>query len=186
MREFFHSYGFCPRCGTRYGARSFDPTLVMFTCGSCSYEFYQHSVLAATAVVPSAYDRGCIMFITRRTQPYDGLLALPGGILRYGEDPSAAAIRETTEETTVTPRVDRLLCATRVDYPYRGSWISILELAYLMQPMTIDLRAVSTPEAVKVEFLDVGRIISASDALAFPEQAHVLEAYRGVHAFSIH
>jgi len=186
MREFFHSYGFCPRCGTRYGQGSFDATAVMFWCSTCSYEFYQHSVLAATAVVPSAQNRGSILFITRRTQPYDGLLALPGGILRYGEDPAAAAIRETTEETTVTPHLDRLLCATRVDYPYRGSWISILELAYLMQPMTIDLRAVSTPEAVKVEFLDVDRIINASDTLAFPEQAQVLAAYRGTHAVSIH
>jgi len=73
-----------------------------------------------------------------------------------------------------------------VDYPYRGSWMSILELADLMQPMTIDLRAVSTPEAVKVEFLDVDRIINASDTLAFPEQAQVLAAYRGTHAVSIH
>ena len=186
MKEFFEAFAYCPCCGTPYDENSFDASDMMFSCELCRYEFYQHSVLSATAVVPSVDDPGRILFITRRTPPSDGLLALPGGILRYGEDPSAGAVRETREETTVTPTVDRLLCATLVDYPYRGAWISILELAYLMHPIALDLGTVSTAEAVHVQFLEVDRLLSAADALAFPEQAAVLAAYRGLHAISLH
>lgn len=186
MKEFYESFAFCPRCGGQYSGKNFDATAVVFVCELCGYEFYQHSVLAATAVVPSLDDPTRIMLITRRTPPYGGLLALPGGILRYGEDPAEAAVRETMEETTVAATPDRLLCSTRIDYPYRGTWIAILELAYLMRPIAIDVSSVSTPEASRVQFVNVHEVLRASDTLAFPEQAAVLAAYGGIHALSVH
>jgi ADP-ribose pyrophosphatase YjhB (NUDIX family) len=178
VKYHFARFAYCPRCAAPFGPADFDAAAVMFLCPMCGNEFYQHSVPAVTAVVPCAADPRRILFITRRTPPGEGLLALPGGILAHAEDPAQGAVRETLEETTVVAQVERLLRATLVDYVYRGARISVLELAYLMRPSAADVRAVLTPEAAQLDFLDPGPILRSSGVLAFPEQAAVLAAYQ--------
>lgn len=167
---------YCPRCGQRYRPSDFNPAAVMFRCGGCDFDFYQNSVPSATAVVPSAEDPSRILLLARRTPPHEGRWALPGGILAYGEDPAQAAVRETAEETTLRVRVQRLLCATGVEYSYRGRLVSMLELAFLMHPVAPSVAGIETPEALRLSFVDVEEA-AQSGALAFPEQAAVLRAY---------
>jgi ADP-ribose pyrophosphatase YjhB (NUDIX family) len=174
----FVGYAYCPRCATPYAAGDFDATAAMFLCRTCGYEFYRHSVPSVSAIIPSAADPRRILFITRRTPPNSGRLALPGGILVHGEDPADGAIRETLEETTLAVRVDRLLTATLVNYVYRGARISMLELAYLMRPSAAELTAIDTPEASHLDFFDAHEILDSAGVLAFPEQATVLAAYQ--------
>jgi ADP-ribose pyrophosphatase YjhB (NUDIX family) len=178
MKYRYQALAFCPRCGAKYEISNFDPAAAVFLCQSCDYDFYQHSAPSAVAVVPSALDPAQVLMITRRTPPNEGLLALPGGILRHGEHPASAAVRETFEETTLRVGVDRLLCATPVDYNYRGACISMLELAYVMRPVVCNLAGVRTPEATRIELLHVDELLAATTRLAFPEQGHVLDAYR--------
>jgi ADP-ribose pyrophosphatase YjhB (NUDIX family) len=174
----FQALEFCPQCGEKYEIGNFDPAGAVFLCPSCGYDFYQHSAPSAVAVIPSALDPAQVLMITRRTPPNEGLLALPGGILRHGEHPASAAVRETVEETTLRVRVERLLCATPVDYNYRGARISMLELAYVMRPVVCNLAGVRTPEAARIDFLHVDELLAATTRLAFPEQGHALDAYR--------
>lgn len=178
MKYRFQALAFCPQCGAKYEMENFDPAAGVFVCRPCGYDFYQHSAPSAVALVPSALDPAQILMITRRTPPNEGMLALPGGILRHGEHPATAAVRETFEETTLRVRVDRLLCATPVDYDYRGACISMLELAYVMRPVVCNLAGVRTPEAARVDFLHVDDILDATVRLAFPEQGRVLDVYR--------
>jgi len=180
MRYDFDQFAYCPRCAARYEAADFDAAAAMFLCGTCGYEFYQHSVPSVSAVIPSAADPRRILFITRRTPPGNGLLALPGGILVHGEDPVHGIVRETREETTVDVRADRLLTATLLDYEYRGARITMLELAYLMRPSAADLTAIDTAEASRMDFLDIEEILDSTRVLAFPEHAAVLAAYQRV------
>jgi ADP-ribose pyrophosphatase YjhB (NUDIX family) len=178
MKYRFQALAFCPQCGAKYDVDNFDPAAAVFLCHSCGYDFYQHSAPSAVAVVPSALNPSQVLMITRRTPPNEGLLALPGGILHHGEHPANAAVRETLEETTLRVRVDRLLCATPVDYNYRGAQISMLELAYVMRPVVCNLAGVRTPEATRIEFVLVDQLLADATRLAFPEQSHVLDAYR--------
>lgn len=178
MKYRFQALAFCPQCGAKYEVDNFDPAAAVFLCQACGYDFYQHSAPSAVAVVPSALDPSQVLMITRRTPPNEGLLALPGGILRHGEHPANAAVRETLEETTLRVRVDRLLCATPVDYNYRGAHISMLELAYVMRPVVCNLAGVRTSEAARIDFMLVDDLLADPTRLAFPEQSHVLDAYR--------
>jgi ADP-ribose pyrophosphatase YjhB (NUDIX family) len=177
MQRAFDQFAFCPRCGDRYTERCFDPAAVVFTCGACGYEFYQNSIPSATAVIPSAIDPDHVLLLTRRTALREGRLALPGGILRYGEDAALGAEREAREETTLEVFVDRLLCTTSVGYEYQGASISVLEIAFLMCPLAADLDGIETTEASRLEFRDVAEVLDTPQVLAFPEQASVLRRY---------
>ncbi|VVM05551.1 Bifunctional NMN adenylyltransferase/Nudix hydrolase [Methylacidimicrobium cyclopophantes] len=59
--------------------------------------------LTADAVVLGAREGELfVLLIERRTPPYAGSWALPGGFVEAGEEPSAAAARELAEETGVS------------------------------------------------------------------------------------
>jgi ADP-ribose pyrophosphatase YjhB (NUDIX family) len=60
-----------------------------------------------------------------------GLLALPGGFLKYGEDPASGARREALEEAGLETEIERLLFTTPVEFEYLGSRLWTLEMAFL-------------------------------------------------------
>lgn len=118
-----------------------------------------------------------VVLLVRDSQPGRGLLALPGGFLKYGEDPTSAARREAREEAGMDPVVERLLVSTLVDYEYLGARLWTLELAFLALPVEVDLGSVRTPEARAVAFHDARELVRAPARLAFPEQGRVLAEY---------
>jgi 8-oxo-dGTP diphosphatase len=50
-----------------------------------------------------------VLLIKRGNDPKKGYWAMPAGFVEAGEDPQAAAQRETLEETSLTIQVERLL-----------------------------------------------------------------------------
>jgi 8-oxo-dGTP diphosphatase len=50
-----------------------------------------------------------VLLIKRGNDPQKGYWAMPAGFVEAGEDPQAAAQRETLEETSLTIQVERLL-----------------------------------------------------------------------------
>lgn len=176
MKRLYESYAYCPRCGAAYGSQDFDPAEVVLHCGACRYDFYQNSIPSATGVVPCKGQPSRVLLIRRGTPPAVGKLALPGGILRYGEAAADGARREVREETHLDLGVERLLCSTLVDYEYRGMRVAILELAFQMTPAEL-LQTGTSAEAIDVGFYEVGEALREPDKLAFPEQVAALRAY---------
>ncbi len=67
--------------------------------------FYDPKV--AVVIFITAGDR--LLLVKRRNDPGSGRWALPAGFIDADEDPQAAAIRETREETGLIVVVDRLI-----------------------------------------------------------------------------
>lgn len=177
MRRFHEEFRFCPRCGAAYDGASFDPADSVYRCGGCRFAFYQNSIPSATVVVPRAGAPHEVVLIVRENEPQKGLLSLPGGFLRYGEDPREGALREAREEAGVDVVVERLLYSTLIDYEYLGSRLWALELAFLAKPLAGELKPIRNAETRDVGFHDARDLVRDPARLAFPEQAKVLAAY---------
>ena len=90
---------FCPRCGTAYGSGDFKPAEVLFMCASCGYDFYQNPPPAAVVAIADPGDAKRILMLKRRTPPNAGRWCVPGGFIRYGEVPAAAAARRRAKRS---------------------------------------------------------------------------------------
>ena len=100
-------FRYCPQCGARLGSVAVPP----LRCGSCGWTFYPHPELAVNVVV---LWEGKVVLIRRGIEPFKGSWALPGGFVTYGEEPTAAAVREVREETGLDIVVEALVAATLV------------------------------------------------------------------------
>ena len=84
--------------------------LAMFLLATTGYLMY-------SKVTSKTFDRGYtadaviqddnqnIILIKRKYQPYKGKYALPGGFIKYNEDPEQAVIREAREETNLVVEI---------------------------------------------------------------------------------
>ena len=177
MTFWWEQYRHCPRCGGEYAAGDLYAPTTSLRCRGCGYEFFQNSSPACTAVVPSQTRPREIALLTRTTPPGDGLLGLPGGFLQYHESPFDAVRREVWEELHVRVDVDRLFDAYTVDYRFRGSLVSVVELVFLCRPIDIDVASIRTDEAACVAYFDAAEFLDSHAQLAFPEQQQALRRY---------
>ena len=173
----YEQFAHCPCCGQKYGDDAFSPDEVAFHCPHCGFVFYQNCVPAATAVIPAPSSPNCILLLTRSTEPA-GKLALPGGFLRYGEDPAECARREAWEEVVLNVTIQRILCAYLLEYTYLGTRMSILELSFLANPIEADFAGIQTEEASAVGYYETDRCLKEPCRFAFPEQLAALKRYQ--------
>ena len=80
----------------------------------------------------------CRMSAQTRTP---GTWTLPGGGVQHGEEPTAAALRELTEETGLVGRVDQLLGIHESVYESRGASIHGFRLLYAVETVAGTLTA---------------------------------------------
>lgn len=96
---------FCPRCGTAL-AREERFGRERPVCPACGFTvFFDPKV----AVVVFVVREGRVLLVQRANDPGAGRWALPAGFVDADEDPRAAAVRETREETGLDIAVDRLM-----------------------------------------------------------------------------
>jgi 8-oxo-dGTP diphosphatase len=101
---------------------------------------------------------GKIVLIRRKNEPFKGKLALPGGIVEYGESVENALTRELREETGLICKPKRLVGVySRPDRDPRGHFVSV---CFLAEPVGGKLKAgddassvilLSIEEALKCE-----------------------------------
>jgi 8-oxo-dGTP diphosphatase len=96
---------FCPVCGTRLGLRQHGGT-IRPVCPNCGHVVYFDPKVAVVVFICQD-DR--VLLVKRAHDPRKGFWAMPAGFIEAGEDPQAAAQRETLEETSLVVQVDRLL-----------------------------------------------------------------------------
>ncbi len=176
MKSYFTDFAYCPRCGHRYSA---GPRLIplVFICDACGWEFYQNSKPSVAVVIPRREAPDEVLMLRRATEPAVGKLALPGGLLDYGEDPVDGIRRETREETGLNISIACLLCATTIAYDYKGERYAVLETSFVAHPIPDPGLTLRTEEASSVGFEKIAPLLGEVSAFAFPEQASVLRNY---------
>src|SRR5947207_11848822 len=88
-----------------------------------------HYVDPKVAVGVAVFRDDALLLVRRTMEPGRGRWALPGGFLDAGEDPRAAAARETLEETSVEVDVGAVLDVF-ANPPEEGGAIFILYAAH--------------------------------------------------------
>ncbi len=69
-------------------------------------EYHDHPLIGVGILV---IENGKILLIKRGNEPNKGLWSIPGGLVRLGESPEEAAIREFKEETGLNAIIEKLL-----------------------------------------------------------------------------
>lgn len=102
-----------------------------------------------------------VLLVTRKGQPGRGLLALPGGFLDQHEEPLAAALRETAEETGVGSSIAQYLCARRTfSNPYRSQLGRVITFGFYFDLSEADIapEAVAGDDAAQVHWMPLNEL----------------------------
>lgn len=95
---------FCIRCGHPVEIRPAFGALRP-VCAACGRTHFVDSKVAAALLLEQD---GKVLLVRRTNSPEQGRWTLPAGFVDGGEDPEAAALRETLEETGLTARITGL------------------------------------------------------------------------------
>lgn len=111
---------FCPLCGTALIRKPIPPDLKEeAVCPTCDFIFYLNPKVVAGAILA---EDGRILLARRAIEPSRGKWTFPGGFVDWGESTTAAAVRETREETGLAVNLDGLLGV----YSYPGAPVVIV------------------------------------------------------------
>ena len=115
-------YIYCPTCAEKLVTRHID-NRELRACPKCSFVFWNNPKPVASIIIPQD---GKVLMVQRAQTPLLGYWCLPGGYISYGEEPSAAAVREAKEETNLEVEADRLVGVYTIDNDPRGHNIDII------------------------------------------------------------
>jgi len=106
---------------------------------------YRNPLLTVDGIVPF---EGGVVVVRRGREPFRGRLALPGGIVEYGETVEDAVAREVHEETGLRTKAVRLIgLRSRPDRDPRGHFVSAV---FLMEVVGGHLRPGDDASAVDI------------------------------------
>lgn len=109
---------------------------------------YPRPALTVDLVIATREPRPRVLLIRRKSDPFAGRWALPGGFVNENEPLTAAAQRETLEETGVTVSdLEQLYTAGDPGRDPRGWTITV---AYLVRVRAEDLKPVAADDAEAV------------------------------------
>lgn len=113
---------FCPVCGEPLIRKQHEGRERPY-CTACQSPIYFDPKVAVVVFIEQDDQ---VLLIKRAGDPGKGKWALPAGFVDHDEDPEAAAIRETLEETNLYVELDKLLAV----FPKRDNGLADIVIAY--------------------------------------------------------
>ena len=129
-----------------------------------------------------AFREGTVLLITRRDEPFQGRLALPGGYIDPGETPIAAAIREAGEETGLALTKGQMHYIGVYDEPGRDPRGPVSSTAYATV-ITGDVTVQAGDDAATAEWVDIETALDSP--MAFDHKQILTDAYQMIHSSHI-
>ena len=130
-----------------------------------------------------ALREGAVLLITRRDDPFQGCLALPGGYIDPGETPVAAAIREAEEETGLTLAKDQMRLVGGYDEPGRDPRGPVSSTAYATV-ITGDVTVQAGDDAATADWVDIAAALDSP--MAFDHGCILADAYTLIRNGTLH
>lgn len=153
---------FCPLCGAGLTRARVPPEQKeQAVCSGCGFVFYLNPKLVA-GTIPTLDGR--ILLVRRNIEPSKGKWTFPGGFVDWGESVTAAAVRETLEETGLTVTLDGLVGV----YSYPGAPIAVV----VYRARVVEGRVNPGHETAEVAWMKPKEI--PWEALAFPSTRDAL------------
>jgi mutator protein MutT len=139
-------------------------------CAECGYVLYQSPASAALGVVLN--ERGEVLLVRRRLEPYRDHWALPAGYQEIDETPAETVVREVREETGVEVEVCGLLDLLFVaDDPRRPANVAVFLCRAIGGWLT------AGPEETHAEWFSLEALPAP---IGFENSARILDRLRGV------
>ncbi len=126
-------FHFCPVCGSARFVANSDKSK---KCADCGFEYFLNASAANVAFILNA--RSELLVVTRKKEPAQGTLDLPGGFADIGETAEEGVMREVREETGLEVTALRYLFSRPNSYPYSGFEVKTLDSFYLCQVRDAD------------------------------------------------
>jgi 8-oxo-dGTP diphosphatase len=128
-------------------------------------------------ILPSETEVKDVLLIRRNNSPFKNHLALPGGIVEYGESTEKAVVREVREETSLEVQIKRLVGV--YSDPGRDPRGHFVTIAYLCTPVGGKLKAGDdAQEALTTEFTNEN-LCQLGPQLAFDHQQILMDVLIG-------
>jgi ADP-ribose pyrophosphatase YjhB (NUDIX family) len=90
-------FRFCPLCATLLQTKT-EEGIKRKYCPKCGFVHYLNPTPGAAVIIE---EKGKVLLIRRKFDPWKGLWQCPAGFIEWDETPQEAAIRETEEEAGV-------------------------------------------------------------------------------------
>jgi 8-oxo-dGTP diphosphatase len=117
---------------------------------------YPRPMVTVDVVIVTREERRRVLLIRRKSDPFQGKWALPGGFVNMDEDLEDAARRELMEETSVaTGKLEQLATFGTPGRDPRGRTISVVFLAAIRPA---DAKATAGDDAAEAAWHPLGRL----------------------------
>ena len=167
-------YKNCPFCGVKYDENNNDyPNSLQ--CSSCEKIFYNNPKPTAAGLLMK---NNKIILVKRKSEPYKGYWGMPGGFLKYGENPSEGLAREIKEELSVDIDSSKMVDIFNISYPVTETDnLSLIVFVYETNFNNSLDKIKVNDDAEEWALFDKESI---PDNIAFPEQKEYLNKYFGL------
>jgi ADP-ribose pyrophosphatase YjhB (NUDIX family) len=114
-------FKFCPLCATFLQKKIEEKTEREY-CPKCGFIRYLNPAPAAAVIIE---EKGKVLLIKRKFDPWKGLWQCPAGFVEWDETPQETAIRETEEEVGVKVKLSGIFDVRLITDDPRGNIIVV-------------------------------------------------------------
>jgi len=119
---FEKDYKYCPTCKDKLTRSEVDGDPLL-NCKKCGFVFWNNPKPVVSTLINKD---GKILMLKRAVEPFKDFWVLPGGFVKYEEEPEQAAMREIREEIGLSVKVGQLVEVYRIGNDPRGAHIDII------------------------------------------------------------